>query len=247
MNMWKKLVLSVIVLCTCIVTSGCTQVIDLTEDETRLVAEYAADLLLSYDRGYTDRLKEGEEEISEEASTQEDAQSEATTEVVTEEEESTQGSESQTTEVTTVQQGTSQDIAEITGVQGTSITYKDYEIVDRYPTGDNANEAVQVDAPEGSQLLVVHFVVKAVSDQPVDVSLMDQSIDYKLLCNDTLAAKPMLTILTNDLATLEITATPGQDSDAVLIFQISKDMVDQLNTMQLHVTFNQEENIITIL
>ena len=85
MNMWKKLVLSVIVLCTCIVTSGCTQVIDLTEDETRLVAEYAADLLLSYDRGYNDRLKEGEEEHLEEASTQEDAQSETTTEVVTEE------------------------------------------------------------------------------------------------------------------------------------------------------------------
>ena len=57
----------------------------------------------------------------------------------------------------------------------------------------------------------------------------------------------MLTILTNDLATLETTATPGQDSDAVLIFQISKDMVDQLNTMQLHVTFNSEENVITIL
>ena len=246
MNMWKKLVLSVIVLCTCIVTSGCTQVIDLTEDETRLVAEYAADLLFSYDRGYNDRLKEGEEEHLEEASTQEDAQSETTTEVVTEEEESTQGSESQTTEVTTVQ-GTSQDIAEIAGVQGTSITYKDYEIVDQYPTGDNANEAVQVDAPEGSRLLVVHFVVKAVSDQPVDVSLMDQPIDYKLLCNDTLAAKPMLTILTNDLTTLETTATPGQDSDAVLIFQISKDMVDQLNTMQLHVTFNSEENVITIL
>lgn len=246
MNMWKKLVLSVIVLCTCIVTSGCTQVIDLTEDETRLVAEYAADLLLSYDRGYNDRLKEGEEEHLEEASTQEDAQSETTTEVVTEEEESTQGSESQTTEVTIVQ-GTSQDIAEIAGVQGTSITYKDYEIVDQYPTGDNANEAVQVDAPEGSRLLVVHFVVKAVSDQPVDVSLMDQPIDYKLLCNDTLAAKPMLTILTNDLTTLETTATPGQDSDAVLIFQISKDMVDQLNTMQLHVTFNSEENVITIL
>ena len=246
MNMWKKLVLSVTVLCTCIVTSGCTQVIDLTEDETRLVAEYAADLLLSYDRGYNDRLKEGEEEHLEEASTQEDAQSETTTEVVTEEEESTQGSESQTTEVTIVQ-GTSQDIAEIAGVQGTSITYKDYEIVDQYPTGDNANEAVQVDAPEGSRLLVVHFVVKAVSDQPVDVSLMDQPIDYKLLCNDTLAAKPMLTILTNDLTTLETTATPGQDSDAVLIFQISKDMVDQLNTMQLHVTFNSEENVITIL
>lgn len=246
MNMWKKLVLSVIVLCTCIVTSGCTQVIDLTEDETRLVAEYAADLLLSYDRGYTDRLKEGEEEHLEEASTQEDAQSETTTEVVTEEEEATQGNESQTTEVTTVQ-GASQDIAEIAGVQGTSITYKNYEIVDQYPTGDNVNEAVQVDAPEGSRLLVVHFVVKAVSDQPVDVSLMDQSIDYKLLCNDTLAAKPMLTILTNDLATLETTETPGQDSDAVLIFQISKDMVDQLNTMQLHVTFNSEENVITIL
>ena len=36
--------------------------IDLTEDQTRLVAEYAADLLLSHDRGYENRLQEGEED-----------------------------------------------------------------------------------------------------------------------------------------------------------------------------------------
>lgn len=247
MNMWKKFMLSIIVLCACGMMSGCTQVIDLTEDETRLVAEYAADLLLSYDRGYTDRLKEGEEEISEEASTQEDAQTETTTEAVTEEEASTQEGEAQEAEATTVQQGTSQDIAEIAGVQGASITYKDYQVVDQYPAGNDTNEAVQVDAPEDSKLLVVRFSVKALSDQPVDVSLIDQMIDYKLLCNDTLAARPMLTILTNDLSTLETTAAPGKDSEAVLIFQISNDMVEQLNTIQLHVTFNQEENVITIL
>ena len=247
MNMWKKFMLSIIVLCVCGMMSGCTQVIDLTEDETRLVAELAADLLLSYDRGYTDRLKEGEEEISEEASTQEDAQTEAITEAVTEEDASTQEVSKQEAEATTVQQGTSQDIAEIAGVQGASITYKDYQVVDQYPAGNDTNEAVQVDAPEGSKLLVVRFSVKALSDQPVDVSLIDQMIDYKLLCNDTLAAKPMLTILTNDLSTLETTAAPGKDSEAVLIFQISNDMVEQLNTIQLHVTFNQEENVITIL
>ncbi len=248
MIMWKKFLLIITLICISGMLSGCTQVIDLTEDQTRLVAEYAADLLLSYDRGYTDRLKEGEEELEEQNGPSEQIEdTEATTEEETTTQESEQISDDSDTQET-LTQGNMTDIAQIASVQDVSIQFRDYEITSQYPTAEDGNGAVQVDAQEGSQLLVLRFDVTALTDQQTSVSLVDQDIDYKLICNGDIAAKPMLTILTNDLSTLETTVVPGQDNDAaVLVFQISDTMKEQLQTMELHVTYNNIENVITIL
>ena len=62
-----------------------------------------------------------------------------------------------------------------------------------------------------------------------------------------MAANPMLTILTNDLTTLETTTSPGQETEAVLVFQVSDTVAQQLDTMELRVTYNNVRNIITIL
>ena len=63
--MFKKVLWLGMLAVFCIGSCGCTQVIDLTDDETKLIAEYAADLLLSHDRGYEDRLQQGETEMEE--------------------------------------------------------------------------------------------------------------------------------------------------------------------------------------
>ena len=102
-----------------------------------------------------------------------------------------------------------------------------------------------MDAPDGYQLLVLRFAVSATQEQQAEISLMDQNVDYELVCNGSLAAKPMLTILTNDLATLEMTVSPGQGTQAVLVFQIAD--TQQLDSMELRVTYNNVQNVITIL
>ena len=46
-SVWIALVVAVM-----LGLSGCGQVIDLTDEENHLIAEYAAELLLKYDRNY---------------------------------------------------------------------------------------------------------------------------------------------------------------------------------------------------
>ena len=57
--------------------------IDLTDEENHLIAEYAAELLLKYDRNYDTRYNPDELEDTSETMTETDATTEATTEVVT--------------------------------------------------------------------------------------------------------------------------------------------------------------------
>lgn len=227
-----------------LVCTGCTEVMDLSEEETRLIAEYAGELLLSYDRGYENRLEDGEADrelmTSEDTENEEDTSETTVDEQVAEDENTiSEENELQSEQVT--------DIAQSVGAENVSIQCSGYELLSQYPKDEDGEKAVQLDAPEGYELLVLKFDVTATQEKEVNVALVEQDVQYELLCNGTMAAKPMLTILTNDLNTLEMTVVPGQTAEAVLIFQISKSAAEQLSTMELRVTNNDVRNVITIL
>lgn len=249
---------------------GCGEVIDLTEEETQLIAEYAAELLLKYDINYVDRIDEGNEKAEEMSSEalESTVEGEVTTEQVTSEVSTTESvtTEQQTSDESTEQTdseemtdndssgvtddklvGTESDIAVIAGIDGAKITFRDYSIVDMYPATDEQGEFIYLEASEGYQLLVLQFDVVNTTSEVVSVSLLDKKLDYRIVCNGTKAANPMLTILMDDLGTLETNVEPNISQEAVLIFQISDGMQESLETMDLYVTYNEIENVIQIL
>ena len=243
--------LSLLILCGILLT-GCNTVRDLSEDETRLIAEYAASVLLKYDINYTDRIDEGDRaleskngEESEEQSTQEAVTTQEDTTGVAETEGDNAGKEQDTKQEASV--GTESDIAKIAGINNVSITYKDYLLTEEYPTGEESGEAVSLQTEEGHQLLVLQFQVACTSDSPVDISLLDKAIEYQVVCNGNLAAQPMLTILTEDLGTLDMTVKPDEKGNAVLVFQIADDVKEKLETIDLKIHYNGTDNMITIL
>lgn len=243
--------LSLLILCGILLT-GCNTVRDLSEDETRLIAEYAAGVLLKYDINYTDRIDEGDRalenkngEESEEQSTQEAVTTQEDTTNVAETDGESAGKEQGTEQEASV--GTESDIAKIAGLNGVSITYKDYLITKEYPAGEGSGDAVALQTEEGHQLLVLQFEVACTSESPVDISLLDKAIEYQVICNGNLAAQPMLTILTEDLGTLDMTVKPDEEGNAVLVFQIADDVKEKLETIDLKIHYNGTDNMITIL
>ena len=127
-----------------------------------------------------------------------------------------------------------------------SIKLKDYQIVEQYPATDE-EEFIHIEASAGYQLLVIRFKVQNTAEDVVNISLMDKQLDYHIVCNGANAAKPMLTILMNDLGTLETAVQPGEEQEAVLIFQISDDMKEQLESVELYIHYNDMDNVIEIL
>lgn len=270
----KKLLLLLFSLCVLLLV-GCGQVVDLTDEETQLIAEYAAELLLKYDINFEDRLDEGyqkAEEMSSEALEQWNS-SEMTTEVATEfsvDEEMTENvvsTETMTTEDSEeidnnlsddaddegatdddkIPAGTESNIAVIAGIEGADITFRQYSIVDKYPATDEQGEFIYLEASEGYQLLVLQFDVVNKTDDLLPISLIDLELDYRVVCNGSKAAKPMLTILMDDLGTLETNVEPNASQEAVLVFQVSDGMQQKLETMDLYVTYNNVDNVIKII
>lgn len=252
----KKLALLILSLCAVFLT-GCEKAVDLTDEETQLIAEYAAELLLKYDVNYVDRMDEGyrkAEEMSSEA-LENAMNGEITTEVstdnvVTEEKTTEQSTETgvedvQSEEETTIR--TEKNIAAIAGIEGAKITFREYSVVDKYPTAGEQSDFLYLEASEGYQLLVLHFDVENTTSDILPVSLIDKELEYRIVCNSSKAANPMLTILMDDLGTLETNVEPDTPQEAVLIFQISEEMQDDLETLDLYVIYNENENVIKIL
>ena len=247
--MQKRSIMLVLLTAMMVVLSGCTQVIDLSDEQTTLIAEYAADLLLQHDWNYNDKLEEGNivaQEMQAESTeetveiTEESTEADSTEEVSDKE---TEEVSENTTEATVV--GTESDIAKVINLEGAKISYKDYIITQQYPSEEEL-DSVYLDASEGYQLLVLRFTVSNTTKEDLKVSLIDEALDYRIVCNGGYGATPMLTMLMNDLGTLEITLEPEQTQEAVLLFQISDDMKDKLEEIEFYIQYNEAENMFKI-
>lgn len=250
----KKICVFCVALAFSFLLTGCNDVKDLTSDETKMIAEYAADLLLKYDVSFDDKLNDGESKLSKNPNdTQEDTTQEASSEV-TEETSTTEtgGNDVSGKLEESTDAGSSEDVSSITdiasviGNQEVSITYKDYMITKQYPATDEEGKFIYLDASEGYDLLVVHFNVATTSNHSVDLSLIDEDVDYKLVCNGSKSARPMLTLLLEDLGTLETTVNPSESQDAVLVFQISDSMKDQIEQLQLYISYQNENSVMDL-
>lgn len=246
-----KKISSILVCMLCgVLLTGCNEVINLTDEQSALIAEYAADALLKYDLNYENRIAEGEKEadkLREDEQLTEDITEEKTEEETTEEKTEEAGT-SQKEEASDKQTavGTENDIAKIAGISGVSITYQDYLVTGHYPDETAGDEFVYLDADAGYALLVVRFKVANITEETVDVSLLENGLDYKLVCNGRKAAVPMATILMEDLENLDTSVVPGEDQEAVLVFQIAEDMKDTLDSAELTVNYNNTDYVIKI-
>ncbi|MCM1494333.1 MAG: hypothetical protein NC089_00870 [Bacteroides sp.] len=223
------------ILALAVLLTGCGT--EISEEQNRIMAEYAADLLLEYDANYQSHLVE----IGEEAELPE------TTENTTEEPAAASDTEepAATTEAEESAASVS-DIAAILGREDLSITYGDCTFVDSYPDGEPEESYVDLNAAEGSKLAVLRFQIQNLSAQEQEVDLLHAQLDYQLLVNGSKHVEPMLTILTEDLGTFQGTIAPEQEQSAVLIFQVSDSWLDEAESLELRITYQEQNYVIHV-
>lgn len=245
----KKLWCLLAILILSVTLTGCG--VELSDEENRVIAEYAADLLLKYDRDYTSSLVEEEVPVTEQ--TTQAPSTDSTTEVTTEEPSTQPPQESSSTESPASEDTTGSsdaageiDIGKIVGLEGISITYNQCMFLDRYPSVDQDGAFIYLEADPGYQLVVIKFDIANITAQDIAVDLLNTDINYKLVYNQTKAASPMLTILMDDLGTYESVVPAGNEQSAVLVFQISKDLISQIQSLDIRVTYKNEESVIHI-
>ena len=229
----KKLVATVL---AATMLTGCGGA-ELTDEQSAMVAQYAAGLLLKYDKNYSDRLLNDEEIAAAEEAERIAAQKAAELEKIREEmqnaasAENTKNNESSESNGTGTK-GQSQEaeeakvsMNEILQISGFDIQYKGYELLDTYPP---ANEDEKTDdvyfslsaSPE-RKLLTLRFNITNTSTETSKISLVDKEMLCKLVMPDGSKKNAMMTMLLNDLAFYEEEVKAGESKEAVVIFEIN--------------------------
>lgn len=293
-NMWSRFRIVLAMIGLSVLLSGCG--VDLTDEQNRIIAEYAADLLLKYDAEYqakygnteldseedtSDITEDVTEDLLEDITTERDTEdtSEPDIDVITtestEEENTTSDDNSNTTDdpedtasseqmpdstteemaQTSTEEDTAgppsssdnvTDIAEIVDISGLSITYNKCMFLDRYPSIDQDGAFIYLDADPGYKLAVIKFSIENHTSESIMLDLLNTDIDYRLVMNGSKAAKPMLTILMDDLGTFSNAIPGNNDQSAVLVFQISEKSMQEIQKLDMKVMYNKKEYVIHI-
>lgn len=251
-KIWKRRLLAGLIACGIFVTTGCGQVIDLTDEENHLIAEYAAELLLKYDRNYDTRYNPDELEDTTETMTETDATTEATTEMVTTTEavttEQDVPADGQTTQAQPVTDEAVKedigatvdsdfDIAAFVGESRISVRYAYYMVVDSYPSYDQDGMYIEVQAPEGYKLLVLKFEVENKTNEDQAVDLYNKDVNYNIVVDNSRTTKQMLTILADDLYTYDKTIQASSREEAVLLYTVSDSVANKWTDLKLQVKY----------
>ncbi|MBP5159298.1 MAG: hypothetical protein ILP10_03260 [Lachnospiraceae bacterium] len=246
----KYLILSV-VLCVLLTTAGCSlSKITLTEKESDAIAEYAAHLLLKYDRNYKPRLMyredyeaEVERRAEEERAKEEPEVTEAPEPTVTPEPEPTEGTDpSVTPEPEPEPEPEPQyELGDMFPIKNVKISYEGYETLDEYVTG---TEYFPLTAPEGGKILLLKFALAngASKEKKLDTGKLHLTYMLELEDGERLEAKTSL--LENDIQFINTKVAPETVYDAGLVFFIDAEDVD--THMILHVIAEDKEASVEI-
>ena len=222
---YKKQVLCGVMLCFCLLLTGCGKLYVMTEEEEDQVVLYAAKMVSKYNRaqdtGYSYVSKENKDK-------QQDADTDADGDA---DEQNTQQSEPQMT------------LSDAIGIAGVSFSYQGYDISTSYETTDVAIP----DAGEGYSYLILHIQVTNTTEQAVLVDLINQPITYKITINDETTVDGLTTLSMADLSTYYNKSLDAQETvNTDLLFQVSTTDLENISSLILQVSKDGQTNTINL-
>lgn len=229
----------------CMTACGST-IPDMTEEQEAMIVEYAAGLLLKYDRNYHGRLLEEDELAEAEQKEAERLEKLAAEEAVEEPEEIAE----ETTQVVDVSEEpeviTYRSIEEFYGIDGVAINYAGYELKDMYPDDGADNMFFAMNASSGCKLVVLHFDVENISGQDKGLDMLTLETKFKLSFSGESPKYALTTMLTNDLASYKGTIAAGSSEQLVLVAELQEDKAQSIQSISLIMKNGMEEATISL-
>lgn len=236
--MKKGKIIGVLAISACMLTGCIDSMPDMTEEQSELVAEYAADMLLKYSPNYHYRIADEEEVASAEAEMETSQEEETMQEESQPSQDLSQTGSGETVSVgaeTSVEDGAEYDLAAFFGMDQFSIMYASCEVTDAYPNAESG-VGFSVTAPQGYNLLVLHFDVENLGEEAAQCDLFDQISKVSVNVNDAGYVQALSTLLTNDLTTYMEDIPTGEVEDAVVAVPVEQTDLDEIQTAVMQIT-----------
>lgn len=223
--------------------TGCGLVpsLTLTSEQSKIVAEYAAGLLLKHDKNYKggieDYVIEEEEDISvidevvQEPPVQEEEASDTETADI---EDDGTISDTDADNPNTTDRYSALPVADAIGIDGFDVTYSGYETAKIYPE-DNGDLVFSMQANQGMELLILHFNVTNNTENELLCDILDTGCKYRVRINGSERVNSQHTILLNDLSEYYDNVSGYGMVDAVLVFEVSEGTGQNISSLDLTV------------
>ncbi len=219
--------------------AGCknSNLVELSEEDRDLYAEYAANLLLKHDKNYIDRMRYVEP--VEETTTEQPSR-----EPVTENPEKPVNPQNPQ-DPTGTQVSDSKSMNEIFGISGLDIQPNGYEVTNAYPS--NGSElGMSMQAIKGYKLLIYKFNVINTTGQDVALNMMKPAASYRGIINDSVKVNVQVTALLNAFNTYNGVIPAGSTQELVLISQINENDAKNISSVKLNITYNDRQGTVVI-
>ena len=236
--MKKGKIIGVLAVSACMLTGCIDSMPDMTEEQSELVAEYAADMLLKYSPNYHYRIADEEEVASAEAEMETSQEEETMQEESQPSQDLSQTGSGENVSVgaeTSVEDGSEYDLATFFSMEQFSIRYASCEITDAYPKAESG-AGFSVTAPQGYNLLVLHFDVENLGEETAQCDLFDQINKVRVNVNNAGYVQALSTLLTNDLTTYMEDIPAGEVADAVVAVPVEQTDLDEIQTAVMQIT-----------
>ncbi len=206
--------------------TGCIDAMpELTAEQSDIITEYAAGLLLKYSPNYNYRIADEEEVLAAMAARQEAAEAESEAAAETE------------PETEQIQFVADLDFAAELGIDDLIIRYQSFEVCSAYP-GDNTG--FSVDAAQGKKLLVMHFDLEGLPEEDIDCNLFDYELKMRVNINDSGSVPVLSTLIPNDLGTYMDIVPAGEIVDVVAVAEIDDMTAEEIQTLTLYAASNSQ-------
>jgi hypothetical protein len=209
---------------------GCSNAIpDLSESEQEAVEQYAAVMLMQYDKQYKSRLVSLPEE------TQETEETTETQEIIPSETppipEETEESQPPDPDVGSTAQTMSME--DFLGLpEGVTVAFGGARTTPIYPDDQGTDVYFGVDAPIGEQLLVLKFIISNQSEMDQSIDILSLEPGFSVTVNGAAKARVMTTLLVDDLTTYMGTIPKGQGVETILLANIPENIIPELLTLE---------------
>ena len=236
--MFKKLkMIGLMIFCGGMLT-GCMQTVEMTGQESNMIAESMAGLLLKYDKSYEgDLVYQESKDLRAEIETKEknSKDMEVTTlttgrEKATKEKNKTNTGNMVKTDnkknVTGKKAGKTgkiENLDEAIGNKNFKISFQKYETIKSYH-GNISNQAFSIDASNNNQLLIAYFDITNLTKTSQNFNLVNSDLKYQLQVDKETLYQPLITLLANDIQYINLDFAAKETKEAVILFEIPKDI-----------------------
>lgn len=200
--------------------TGCGAVPNLTQEETELISEYAAGILLKYDKAHGRRLVD----TSAYKPVEEEPALEEPEEPVEEEKPEAEPEEPVVVDVSQDEEETQPAVTSVEqyyGIPNIMITYQGCEVADSYPQAqDGETLFFSMDATQGNQLLVLKFNAQNLSSEDQTLNMLGYGATFRISVNGEPSKGALATMLVNDMQTYNSVIPANASVDLVSIVEV---------------------------